>query len=80
MRHVLMLTAAIGLLTGAATTASAQKIDDKGKCHDAAGHFAKMDICKGGMKMPMHSYKMDDKGKCHDEKGKFAKKALCSAH
>jgi hypothetical protein len=76
-----MLTAAVGLLCGAATTASAQKIDDKGKCHDAHGKYAKMDVCKGGhgMAMPVadHHYMFDKKNKCRDEKGRMAKMGMC---
>jgi len=33
-------------LTLAASAASAQKIDAAGKCHDASGKFAKMEVCK----------------------------------
>ncbi len=77
MRKLIMLTAALGLLCGAATTASAQHLDDKGKCHDAHGKFAKMEVCKGGHAEPDHHYMLDKKGKCRDEKGKFATMGMC---
>jgi hypothetical protein len=84
MRNVLMIAAAVGLLTGYAAPASAQKIDTNGRCHDKAGKFAKDEVCKGGPllsggggMMSAHHYKLDDKGNCHDEKGKMSKKALC---
>jgi hypothetical protein len=76
MRHILVLTAAFGLLCGGVTTASAQKIDDKGRCHDAHGKYAKMDVCKGHT-APDHHYAMDKKGKCRDEKGHFATMGMC---
>jgi hypothetical protein len=66
----------------AATSASAQKIDANGKCHDAKGKFAKMEVCKGAppaAKADAGPYKLDAKGKCHDAKGKMAKKEMCKA-
>jgi hypothetical protein len=89
MRHVLMIAAALALV--AAAPSYAQKIDKNGRCHDAAGKFAKADVCKGagGSKAttpaatpaadPKAPYKLDAKGKCHDVKGKMAPKAKCSA-
>jgi hypothetical protein len=88
MRHALMITAALALLTGFAAPASAQKIDANGRCHDKAGKFAKAEVCAGGSKSasaavasvdPAAPYKLDAKGKCHDAKGKMAKKGKCAA-
>jgi hypothetical protein len=73
------------LLCGAATSASAQKIDANGRCHDKSGKFAKAEVCKGGAinashaAAPAHTYKLDAKSKCRDERGKMAKKELCHA-
>lgn len=86
MRYVLMMTAALGLLA-TVTPASAQTIDKNGRCHDAAGKFAKMEVCRGagGSKTASTSpdlngpYKLDAKGKCHDGKGRMAAKAKCAA-
>jgi hypothetical protein len=79
MLRTFALVAALAL--GAAGSASAQKIDANGKCHDAKGHFAKMDVCKGASAAPAAAggYKLDAKGNCHDAKGKMAKKDLCAA-
>jgi len=91
MRHVLMITAALAMLSVAAAPASAQKLDKNGRCHDAAGKFAKAEVCAGGAKSsaaaapktaaadPNGPYKLDAKGKCHDAKGKMASKAKCAA-
>lgn len=81
MRPLLTAFAALTLALGMATAASAQKIDANGKCHDAKGKFAKMEVCKAGAVATAPAdagpYKLDAKGKCHDAKGKMAKKALC---
>lgn len=90
MRKLLMITAALGMLSVAAAPASAQKLDKNGRCHDAAGRFAKASVCAGGGKSagtsatkaapdPNGPYKLDAKGRCHDAKGKMAKKAMCAA-
>jgi hypothetical protein len=91
MRKILMIAAAIATLGSISTTASAQKIDKNGRCHDAAGKFAKDAVCAGagGAKGaapaataatdPKAPYKLDAKGKCHDVKGKMAPKAKCAA-
>lgn len=83
MRHALMIAAALSLLTGFAAPAYAQKIDANGRCHDKAGKFAKMEVCKGGAAASSASaapkYKLDAKGNCHDAKGKMAKKELCAS-
>jgi hypothetical protein len=86
MLRTLALVAAFALAAG---SASAQKIDKNGRCHDAAGKFAKMEVCKGAggaataaatpAADPNGPYKLDAKGKCHDAKGKMAKKAKCAA-
>jgi hypothetical protein len=47
------------------------KLDDKGKCRDDHGKFAKQMLCV------QHSYKLDSKNKCRDEKGKFADAKFC---
>lgn len=88
MRKLLMITAALGMLTVAVTPATAQKLDKNGRCHDAAGKFAKAEVCKGGLAGsaagvapvdPKAPYKLDSKGKCHDVKGRMAPKAKCAA-
>ena len=63
MLRTLVFAAALMLAAGAA---SAQKIDKNGRCHDASGKFAKMEVCKGATAAkPEH---------CRDAKsGKFAK-------
>ena len=86
MLKTLAIVAALAL---AASAADAQKIDKNGRCHDAAGKFAKMDVCKGAggaaakaaapAADPSGPYKLDAKGKCHDAKGKMAKKDKCAA-
>jgi hypothetical protein len=83
MLRTVIITAALVLAAGGA--ANGQTIDKNGKCHDAKGHFAKMDVCKGAGKVtpaaggPATGYKLDAKGQCHDAKGKMAKKELCKA-
>jgi hypothetical protein len=84
MLRTFALVAALALAAGAA---DAQKIDKNGKCHDAKGKFAKMEVCKGAGGAaaataavdPNGPYKKDAKGKCHDAKGKMAPKAKCAA-
>jgi hypothetical protein len=78
MLRTLAIVAALALAAG---SASAQKIDAKGKCHDASGKFAKMEVCKGAApaKADAGPYKLDAKGNCHDAKGKMAKKDMCAA-
>jgi hypothetical protein len=59
MRYVLLITAAaIGLLTA---PAFAQKIDANGRCHDASGKFAKMEVCKPAEKAAEAPTKCRDK-------------------
>ena len=77
MLRTLAIVAAFAL---AATAADAQKIDANGKCHDAKGKFAKMEVCKGAAAAPKASpaapapAATPAKGaKCKDAKGKFAK-------
>ena len=65
MQRTLTLFAAAALALGLATAADAQKLDKNGKCHDATGKFAKMEVCKGAAPAPAH---------CRDVKTKkFAK-------
>lgn len=47
MRRTLTAFAAFTLAVAMGASASAQKIDANGKCHDAKGKFAKMEVCKG---------------------------------
>ncbi len=68
MRHTLaaiIFVAATSLLSGSAL---AQKIDANGRCHDASGKFAKMEVCKPA------DAKADTPTKCRDKTSKkFAK-------
>jgi hypothetical protein len=80
MLRTLALVAALALAAGA----DAQTIDKNGKCHDAKGRFAKMEVCKGASAPAAAAndkglYKLDAKGKCHDAKGRMAKKDMCKA-
>lgn len=80
MRHAVLIAAALAL--AASVPAYAQTIDKKGKCHDASGKFAKMDVCKGlanGKTDNNGPFKLDAKGNCHDVKGRMAKKTMCAA-
>lgn len=43
MLRTLAIVAAFALAAG---SASAQKIDANGRCHDASGKMAKMEVCK----------------------------------
>jgi hypothetical protein len=45
MRPILIL--AVLALAAAAPSVQAQTVDKNGRCHDAAGKFAKADVCKG---------------------------------
>jgi len=81
MLRTLAIAAAFALAAG---SASAQKLDANGKCHDASGKFAKAEVCKGAAHAsavadPNGPYKLDAKGNCHDAKGKMASKAKCKA-
>jgi hypothetical protein len=72
MNKMLVLIAACSIaLTGAAL--ADYKIDEKGKCRDDHGKFAKQELCEH------HAYKVDSKGKCRDEHGKFADGKFCHA-
>jgi hypothetical protein len=88
----IMILAALAILA-AAPGVHAQTLDKNGRCHDAAGKFAKADVCKGSKgtttaaagavtRAPVADakgpYKLDTKGKCHDAKGKMAAKAKCA--
>lgn len=80
MRNALIIAAALAFAVTAPSYA--QKIDKNGRCHDASGKFAKMDVCKGATSGKTDNngpYKLDAKGKCHDAKGRMAKKSLCAA-
>jgi hypothetical protein len=45
MRKVLMMAAALAMLSVAAAPASAQKLDKNGRCHDKTGTPAKPEVC-----------------------------------
>jgi hypothetical protein len=72
MRRLLMIAAAFSLVCAGVSTASAQTIDAKGKCHAANGKFAKAEVCaKAAKPAPTH---------CRNDKGKFAKCGSPGAH
>jgi hypothetical protein len=74
-----MIAGALALL--AVGPSYAQKLDKNGRCHDAAGKFAKAEVCKGaagGTTDNKNTYKLDAKGNCHDAKGRMAKKSVCT--
>jgi hypothetical protein len=73
MTKTFALIAAFSIALSSAALAASYKLDDKGKCHDEKGKFAKQELCLS------HTYKVDSKGKCHDESGKFAAAKLCKA-
>jgi hypothetical protein len=79
MRRILMITAALALLCGASTTASAQSADKGGKCSGPDGKDATAASCKGAGPAPAVApgYKLDAKGNCYDAKGKSADKKMC---
>lgn len=65
MRSTLAFIAAAAFALSLAGGATAQKLDKNGRCHDASGKFAKMEVCQGVKAAPEH---------CRDAKtGKFAK-------
>lgn len=66
MTKTLALIAAFSITLCSSALAASYKLDDKGKCHDDKGKFAKQELCVS------HTDKLDAKGKCHDESGKFA--------
>ena len=72
--RTLMIVAAIAFAAGA-PVAHAQKVDANGKCHDAKGKMAKMELCIGAS--TRHSYKLDPQGQCRDETGHFAEAINC---
>ena len=65
MFRTIALVAALAL---AAASASAQTIDDKGKCHDASGKMAPMSACRPAAATPLGKA-----AHCKDTKGKFTK-------
>ncbi len=73
MTKTFALIAAFSIALSGAALAASYKLDEKGKCHDEKGKFAKQELCVS------HTYKLDSKGKCHDEGGKFAAAKLCKA-
>ncbi|MGZ3272194.1 MAG: hypothetical protein ACXU82_06300 [Caulobacteraceae bacterium] len=92
MRTILILAALAMATATVAPSVQAQTLDKNGRCHDAAGKFAKAEVCKGSKGTttaaagvtrapadPNGPYKLDAKGKCHDVKGKMAAKAKCAA-
>ena len=60
MRPVMIL-AALAMLAAAAPSVQAQTIDKNGRCHDAAGKFAKADVCKGAKGITAAAAKPDAK-------------------
>jgi hypothetical protein len=46
MRRTLTILAAFAVAAGLSSGSAAQTIDASGKCHDAKGKFAKMEVCK----------------------------------
>ena len=84
MNKLFSVALAAALTLGLSTSAFAQKIDANGRCHDAAGKFAKAEVC-GGAKAaptkkdaatpaPMAAKAAPAKAaRCKDAKGKFAK-------
>ena len=74
MTKMILVLAACGLALSGAAMADAYKLDDKGKCHDDHGKFAKQELCSTPS---AHMYKLDAKKKCRDEKGKFAEAKFC---
>ena len=73
MANTFVLIAAFSIALSGVALAASYKLDDKGKCHDDKGKFAKQELCV------THTYKLDANGKCHDESGKFAAAKLCHA-
>lgn len=80
MRHALIIAVAAALLGGLSSTAEAQRIDVNGRCHDASGRLARMDLCKpktANVSGVHHLYMRNPQGACHDEKGKVVSPGLC---
>ena len=73
MTKALVLIAAFNITFSGAVLAASYKLDDKGKCHDEHGKFAKQELCE------KHAYRLDLIGKCRDEHGKFAAAKFCHA-
>ena len=46
MKSFFTLCCAVGIAVALVGTAKAQTIDKNGRCHDASGKFAKMEVCK----------------------------------
>lgn len=60
-----------------AGSAAAQKLDANGKCHDANGKFAKMEVCKGAPSAAGAASTASTAQKCRDKTTKkFAKCGL----
>ncbi len=47
MKRTLALFTAVAFALSLASAADAQKVDKNGRCHDAAGRFAKAEVCGG---------------------------------
>jgi len=71
MPKMIIIIAALTISFSGTASAASHKLDEKGKCHDDRGKFAKQELCTP------HTYKLDAKGKCRDEGGKFASAKLC---
>jgi len=62
------------LAVGLSGPVAAQKLDAKGKCHDANGKFAKMEVCQGAPSAAGAASTASTAGKCRDKTTKkFAK-------
>lgn len=74
MSRLLTFATALVLAASLSGAAGAQKLDANGKCHDANGKFAKMEICKGAPSAGGAATSASTAGKCRDKTTKkFAK-------
>jgi hypothetical protein len=84
MRHALTIAAALAMAASFTVPASAQKLDDNGRCHAKDGKFAKAEVCaglgrKGSVLGPTTGGMMAGK-RCKNDTGKFAKCGSPGAH
>lgn len=86
MRIVFQLLTVAALTIGLSTSAMAQKLDANGRCHDAAGKFAKAEVCGAAKAAPAKAAPAKavaaaapaatapaKAARCKTAKGKFAK-------